>query len=356
MTEDRIHVIPEGLVHGTCARAAQAAGLALPLFGDRLAFTCGWLVHRCGKTGEISRRLLSAPALRERAESAPQLAGILDRLAAPRGTFAGMSLDRPRIMGILNVTPDSFSDGGLYVETDKAIGHGLRMAEAGVDVIDVGGESTRPGAAEVSVQEELDRVMPVVAALAQEGITVSIDTRKAAVMRAAVEAGARIINDVSALNHDPEARATAAELGMPVILMHMRGTPDTMMELADYEDAPLDVFDELEAAVDGAGKAGIARENIMIDPGIGFAKRTGHNVALTRHLALLHGLGLPLLYAASRKRFIGDITGVAQADARLAGSLAVAQAAFMAGAHMVRVHDVAETRRMARILEALLGQ
>jgi dihydropteroate synthase len=195
-------------------------------------------------------------------------------------------------------------------------------------------------------------VLPVIEALAAQGLVVSVDTRKAAVMRAAVKAGARIVNDVSGLTYDEAAAGTVAALGVPVILMHMRGTPDTMMTLADYEDAALDVFDELAERVRAAEAAGIARKTMMIDPGIGFAKGTADNLRITRRLALLHGLGLPVLYAASRKRFIGEITGVDVADARLAGSLAVAQLAFLAGAHMVRVHDVAETAQMARVLQA----
>ena len=350
---DRIYVIPEGLLHGVDAARAIAAGLALPLTGRSLAFTCALLAHRCARTGEISQRLVSAAQLRERAENDATLAAWLERLGAPRPALAGLSLDTPRIMGIVNVTPDSFSDGGRFLDTRAAIEHGLRLAEAGADVLDVGGESTRPGAAEVSAEEELARVIPVIEALAAEGLVVSVDTRKAAVMRAAVEAGARIVNDVSALAHDGEAAETVAALGVPVILMHMRGTPDTMMERADYEDAALDVFDELEQRVRAAEAAGIPRENIMVDPGIGFAKKTPHNLRITRRLALLHGLGLPVLYAASRKRFIGEITGVEEADARLSGSLAVAQMALMAGAHMVRVHDVAETVQMVRMIQAL---
>ena len=351
---DRIYVIPEGLLHGADAARAVAAGLALPLTGRSLAFTCALLAHRCANTGEISRRFVSAAELRERAENDATLAAWLERLGAPRPDFAGLSMDMPRVMGIVNVTPDSFSDGGRFLDARAAIEHGLRMAEAGADVLDVGGESTRPGAVEVSVQEELDRVLPVIGALAAEGLAVSVDTRKAVVMKAAIEAGARLVNDVSALTHDPEAAETVAALGVPVILMHMRGTPDTMMERADYEDAAVDVFDELEEKVRAAEAAGIPRENIMVDPGIGFAKKTPHNLRITRRLVLFHGLGLPLLYAASRKRFIGEITGVERADARLPGSLTVAQTALMAGAHMVRVHDVAETVRMARMLRALL--
>ena len=350
---DRTYVIPEGLLHGADAARAIAAGLALPLTGRSLAFTCALLAHRCANTGEISQRLFSAAQLRERAENDATLAARLERLGAPRPAFAGLSLETPCIMGIVNVTPDSFSDGGRFLDTRAAIEYGLRLAEAGADVLDVGGESTRPGAAEVPVDEELARVLPVIEALAAQGLTVSVDTRKAAVMKAAVRAGARIVNDVSALTHDPAAAKTVAALEVPVILMHMRGTPDTMMKRADYEDAVLDVFDELEERVRAAEAAGIPRENIMIDPGIGFAKKTPHNLRITRRLALLHGLGLPLLYAASRKRFIGEITGVEPADARLPGSLAVAQAALMAGAHMVRVHDVAETAQVARMMQAL---
>ena len=353
---DRLYVLPEGLLHGADARQAVARGLALPLAGERLAFTCAWLVHVCAETGERSRRLLSAPDLRRKAETSAALATWLHRLGAPRPAFAGIALDRPRIMGIVNVTPDSFSDGGQFTSAQEAIDHGRRLAEAGADVLDVGGESTRPGAADVSVQEEMDRVLPVIEALAAEGRCVSVDTRKATVMEAAVRAGARIVNDVSALAHDPQAAATVARLQVPVILMHMRGEPATMMQHAHYEDAALEVFDELGEAIARAEQAGIARENIMIDPGIGFAKNTEHNLLILRRLALLHGHGLPLLYAASRKRFIGEITGVAEAKNRLAGSLAVAQTALLAGAHMVRVHDVRQTAEMVHMLHAIIDQ
>ncbi len=356
---DSLYVEPLGLLHGAAARLAVARGLALPLAGERLAFTSAWLVHRCGETGETSRRLLGAEQLREKAAASGQddagsLAAVLQRMGAPRQPFAGLDWERPRIMGIVNVTPDSFSDGGRFDSAQAAIDHARRLAEAGADVLDVGGESTRPGAAEVSVQEEMDRVLPVVEALAADGLLVSIDTRKSAVMRAAVAVGARIVNDVSALSHDRHAAATVEQLGVPVILMHMRGTPDTMMRQADYDDVVAEVIDELAAAMLRAGDAGIAAENIMVDPGIGFAKRTGDNLALTRALGALHGLGAPVLYAASRKRFIGETTGEQDAAARLGGSLAVAQAALLAGAQMVRVHDVAQTAQMTRMVQALM--
>ncbi len=353
---DRVYVIPQGLLHGEAARLAVRQGLALPLAGRRLAFTCGWLVHHCGRTQERSRRLLHVDELRRKAEDHPALARWLQQLGRQRPPFAGLPLDVPRVMGIINVTPDSFSDGGLHGDARAAIEHGLRLAEAGADVLDVGGESTRPGAAEVSEEEEMERVLPVVEALAAQGCVVSVDTRKSAVMRAAVKAGARIVNDVSALSFDPQARATVAELEVPVILMHMRGTPDTMMQHAAYDDVALEVFDELEAAVLAAETAGISRQDMMIDPGIGFAKNTADNLALLRHLALLHGLGMGVLYAASRKRFIGEITGVAKAGERLAGSLAVAELAWLAGAQMVRVHDVAQTVQVKRMLQAVLEE
>ncbi len=350
---DGVFVIPDGVLHGARAKLAVARGLALPIAGGTIAFTMAEVAHRCAATGEISRHLMSADELRARARDDAALARILERVGAPRPAFAGITFERPRIMGILNVTPDSFSDGGLHVEARAAIEHGLRMAQAGADVIDVGGESTRPGAMEVSVEEELERVIPVVEALAAAGCVVSIDTRKAAVMEAAVQAGARIVNDVSALTHDPLAAATVARLKVPVILMHMRGEPATMMRLAEYEDVVIDVFEELEARMEAARAAGIAREDIMADPGIGFAKQVDDNLRLTRDVAALHGLGVPLLHAASRKRFIGACTGEEDARARLGGSLAVAQAALMAGAQMVRVHDVVETAQVARMCVAL---
>ena len=353
MARDRLHVIPRALLHGPQAEQAVGRGLALPLAGGGLAFALAEVAHRCGETGEISRKLLAAAELRARARDDEALAAELKRLGAARPAFAGLAMDRPYVMGIVNVTPDSFSDGGLHATAEAAIRHGLALAAAGADVLDVGGESTRPGAAEVPAEEELRRVIPVVRALAEAGHVVSIDTRKARVMEEAVRAGAKIVNDVSALRHDPEAAATVARLKAPVILMHMRGTPDTMMRHADYDDVVLDVIEELAERVAAAEAAGIARENIMIDPGIGFAKQPADNARLTRDLAALHGLGLPVLYAASRKRFIGEYTGVADAAERLAGSLAVAQAALMAGAQMVRVHDVAQTAQMARMVRAI---
>ena len=249
----------------------------------------------------------------------------------------------PLVMGILNVTPDSFSDGGAYASTGAAIETGLMMAADGAAIIDVGGESTRPGAAFVDPEDERHRVLPVVAALSRAGLTVSIDTRNATTMRAALEAGARIVNDVSALTHDPDAAGVVADARCPVILMHMRGTPATMQTLAHYPDVIATVTRELLQRRDAALAAGIAPENIVLDPGIGFAKTALQNIELLRRTDAFAALGHPVLVGASRKGFLGGITGQPRAADRLAASLAAALIAAAGGAAILRVHDVAET-------------
>jgi dihydropteroate synthase len=276
-------------------------------------------------------------------------------MMAPRSRLCGLSLDRPRIMGIVNVTPDSFSDGGRHAGTQAAIAHGLAMAAAGADIIDVGGESTRPGSEPVALAEELARVMPVIDGLrAASDVRISIDTRKAEVMRRAALAGADILNDVSALTYDPEAMAAAAESGLPVVLMHAQGDPKTMQDEPHYDDVLLDVFDYLERRVAACEAAGIPRMRLIVDPGIGFGKTLAHNLALLSGLALLHGLGTPVLLGVSRKRFIGSLSGVAEAERRVAGSLGGALAGVAQGAHIVRVHDVAATREALTVWEAAL--
>ncbi len=265
-----------------------------------------------------------------------------------------ISLDRPQVMGIVNVTPDSFSDGGLWDGApDRAVTHGLTLLEAGADILDVGGESTRPGAAGVTLEEELNRVIPVIRELArQTQAPISVDTRQAVVARAAMAAGACIINDVTALGGDPEMRRVAVETGAGVVLMHLRGTPQTMKGLAVYRDVVREVCDELRAAVDAARAAGVAPEAILVDPGFGFAKETEHNVALLRDLERLMSLG-PVLVGLSRKRFIGALTGRAVPTERMAGSVAAAMLAVQRGASVVRVHDVRETVDALRVLVAV---
>jgi dihydropteroate synthase len=253
-------------------------------------------------------------------------------------------LDQPQVMGILNVTPDSFSDGGKFLDDPaEARDHAAAMLEAGAAIVDVGGESTRPGAPAVWEGDELKRVVPAIEHLASMGAAISADTRRVGVMEAALKAGARIINDVSALRHDPRALEFAAAVGVPVVLMHAPGEGDDLHDGADYEIPALDVFDWLKARRDAALAAGIERKNIILDPGIGFGKSLAHNLAVLNALPLYHALGQPLLLGASRKRFIGALANEAPAHQRLGGSLAVAIAGMNAGVQLLRVHDVAET-------------
>jgi dihydropteroate synthase len=268
-------------------------------------------------------------------------------------TWAGIVLDRPRLMGILNVTPDSFSDGGRWTDPAQAIDAGLAMAAAGADIIDVGGESTRPGAVALPASEEIDRIIPVVAALAAHGIIVSVDTRHAETMRAVLAVGARIINDISGLTFDPDAADVVAAHKCPVILMHMRGTPETMARAAQYLDTVGEIRDELRHRVDAARAAGIAPSMIALDPGIGFAKEANHNLAVLQSLDRITALGYPVIIGVSRKRFIGSIANEPVPHCRLAGSLAAGLFSIMRGASILRVHDVRETFQAIRVWHAL---
>lgn len=273
-------------------------------------------------------------------------------MSTPDLKFAGLSLDSPRLMGIVNVTPDSFSDGGQFFDPSVAIEHARRLRDEGADILDVGGESTRPGAAPVSLQQELDRVLPVIEALAGEGALVSIDTRHAAVMRAAVAAGAAIINDVTALEGDGALQA-AADLGVPVVLMHMQGTPASMQDAPTYDDVIGEVRAYLEARITACVAAGIARANICVDPGIGFGKDKNHNAALIQNLFKTAPDDVPILLGVSRKSFIAHVSQNEPADQRLAGSIAAAVLGVERGAQLLRVHDVAETAQALRVLAVL---
>ena len=258
-----------------------------------------------------------------------------------------------KLMGVVNVTPDSFSDGGLYLDSDAAIVHGEELVGDGADVLDIGGESTRPGAVEVDEAEELRRTEPVVAGLASEA-TVSIDTSKLAVAEAALDAGASIVNDVTALQRDPEIAALCADRGAGVVLMHMPGNPRTMQDDPRYDDVVDDVKAFLAARVEFAVGEGIAEERVWLDPGIGFGKTVEHNLELLRRLAELRELGRPLVIGTSRKSFIGRIDG-SEVDERLGGSIASSVLAAAEGADVLRVHDVAETAQAMRVAEAILG-
>jgi dihydropteroate synthase len=269
--------------------------------------------------------------------------------------WAGFSLDQPLLMGILNVTPDSFSDGGRLRLRD-AIAAGLAMAADGADIIDVGGESTRPNATPVSPEIEQDRVVPVIRALAAEGLCVSVDTRNASTMQKALAAGVSIVNDVSALTHDPLATKVVVAHRCPVVLMHMRGTPATMNAQAVYDDVVAEVRAELLTRVDAAIQAGVSPEQIAIDPGIGFAKQAAQSQDLLRGLPDLVNLGYPVLVGVSRKRFIGAVSQEPEASRRLGGSLAAALFAGLRGASILRVHDVRETVQAFRVWRALFEQ
>ena len=330
--KEKIYLRPMGLV-------TAGDSDALPLAGGPFAFATAEIVER--GNGKVKRHIAPAGRVADLIDRA-----LLDRLTSPRAPMLGLTFDRLRLIGILNVTPDSFSDGGRFLVPEKAIAHGRAMFSHGADIVDVGGESTRPGAEPVDTEEEIERVVPVVAALAKgTGGIVSVDSRKSSVMAAALDAGARMINDVSALTFDPESLALAALRGAPVVLMHARGDPKTMQDDPRYDDVLLDVYDTLEERVAACERAGIERRSIVVDPGLGFGKTFEHNLALMRGMSLFHGLGCPLLVGASRKSFIGRLSGGVPPSERLAGSLAAAIVAAAQGAQLVRVHDVAETRR-----------
>jgi dihydropteroate synthase len=270
--------------------------------------------------------------------------------------WPGHSLDlgkRTHVMGVLNVTPDSFSDGGLYFQQEKAIEHGLLLAQDGADIIDVGGESTRPFSAEVPLQEELDRVVPVVEALSKEvQVPISIDTCKAEVARRALKAGASIINDISALRFDPDIISVAAEAGVPVILMHMQGTPGDMQKNPSYQNLIAEILDFLKLAVDRAVSGGIKNDLIIVDPGIGFGKTVEHNLKIIGELGQFRVLGCPVLLGTSNKTFIGHLLNK-EPHERDTGTMATIAAGVLNGADIVRVHNVKKAVETVRIVDAI---
>ncbi|MBM4036752.1 MAG: dihydropteroate synthase [Planctomycetes bacterium] len=258
-------------------------------------------------------------------------------------------------MGIVNVTPDSFSDGGEFLEADKAIEHGRRLAAEGADILDVGGESTRPGAEPVDAEAECARVLPVIQALAKDlAVPISIDTSKAAVARRSIDAGATIINDVTALRGDPEMAGVAARSGLPLVLMHMQGTPRTMQESPRYDDLMSEIVAYLRASVASAVEAGASEEQLVVDPGLGFGKTLGHNLEILRRLGELRSLGRPILIGPSRKSMIGKVLGAPMSQ-RAFGTAAAVAYGIARGAHIVRVHDVAAMRQVARMADALVA-
>jgi dihydropteroate synthase len=271
---------------------------------------------------------------------------ILHRLTATRAPIAGLDMGAPKIMGILNVTPDSFSDGGLFNAPDAALIQARTMVVDGADILDVGGESTRPGAATVDVDQEIARTVPVIAAILADASTpISIDTRKARVAQAALAAGASLVNDVSAFTFDPDMARVTAQTGAPCCLMHAQGDPATMQDAPTYDDVTLDVYDFLETRILSAEAAGIRRDQIIVDPGIGFGKTQNHNLTLLKNLSIFHGLGCAILLGASRKRFIGTLGNAPDVRDRMPGSVAIALHGIRQGMQILRVHDTLATRQ-----------
>ena len=347
---DKIYFRPFGILRGQDAAQAVESEFALPLAGGPLAFTMLEIL-RLNRDG-LHRRVVRVS---DRG-SMSRLMGdeALVALTRGRSDIGGLKMNQCHIMGVLNVTPDSFSDGGQFTDVETAVAAGLKMVREGASIIDVGGESTRPGAEPVDVSVEIERVMPVIEALKAQGIDqISIDSRNAAVMSAAISAGATMINDVSALSHDPKSLQVAADSGLPVILMHAQGEPRSMQNAPSYENVALEVFDYLQARIEACEQAGIVREKIIVDPGIGFGKTLEHNLALLNGLTLLHGLGCPVLLGASRKSFIGRLDGDAEVNKRLPGSLAAAAAGRQQAIQMFRVHDVPEMRQFCAVSEAI---
>ena len=288
------------------------------------------------------------------------LAAQWSALTSPRGPLQlgerTIRLDQPQVMGIVNATPDSFSDGGQFADANAAAEVGADMAGQGAAIIDVGGESTRPGAKPVWEGDEIERITPIIRQLTAGGAAVSADTRKADVMTAALEAGARLINDVSALTYDDRSASIIAGAGVPIILMHHKGKPETMQDDPRYDDVLVEIYQWFENRIEAATEAGIARDKILIDPGFGFGKNVAHNLELMNGLALFHSLGCPIVIGASRKRTIGALSGEAPADRRVAGSIAFALKAAEQGVQIVRVHDVFETVQALRIWRGLRDQ
>jgi len=340
---------PLGLLDGPAAFAAVGAGRGLPLAGGPMAFCLARLIQL-----GVTRAIVPAVEVPE------DWSALLDRLTEAPPPFAGLAVQpgRPLIMGIINVTPDSFSDdgfsdGGLHAGHAAAIAGGHAMLAAGADILDIGGESTRPGAEPVTPAEECARILPVIRALASAA-TLSVDTRNATTMALALEAGAEIVNDVTALRHDPGAARVVAEARAPMVLMHM-ATPDprTMQGQARYDDPALEVAAFLAARIAAAEAQGIPRARIAIDPGIGFGKMAAHNLAILDRLPLFLGLGCAVLVGASRKRFIGTLSGQEAAARRGPGSIGAALAAAARGAAILRVHDVAETVQALAVWRAV---
>ncbi len=357
MGDSKIYIYPVAVAHSPQALEGDAICL-----GGSLAWASQFRLDHIVDGAPVQRIVVSKQGMHAAIDTLPddlqtvaaeQWQNLQKRHTPQQLGDRVLRFDQPQVMGIVNLTPDSFSDGGQFADHEAAIMAACDMAEAGAAVIDIGGESTRPGAKAVWEGDEIERVKPVIERLAKGGNLISIDTRKAAVMSAALDAGARIINDVSALGYDPESLPLAARSACPVILMHTPSQGDDLHADGNYANVVYDVFDYLQSRINAAVEAGIDRANIIVDPGIGFGKSLADNLALMNALPLFHALGQPILVGVSRKRMIGALAGEVPADKRLAGSLALAQHAIERGAHILRVHDVPETVQMVRVWRGL---
>jgi len=349
----RTLIRPTGFVDSPFGHDGKLARLA----GGLNWFAAAELIKLEGQK-RASTELVSVEGIEDRFDEdiARQWAALTSPRPALQLGERTIRLDQPQVMGILNVTPDSFSDGGLFEDSNAAAEAGADMARDGAAIVDVGGESTRPGAKTVWEGDEIERIAPVIRQLAAGGTAVSADTRKADVMTAALEAGARMINDVSALTYDDRSAGVIAASSAPVVLMHHKGAPETMQDNPRYDDVLVEVYLWLEERIQAAEGAGIVRDKILIDPGFGFGKNVAHNLELMNGLALFHSLGCPLVIGASRKRTIGALSGEAPVDRRLGGSIAFAIKAAEQGAQILRVHDVFETVQALRIWRGLRDQ
>ena len=341
--------------YGNYARNLIAKKKAFPLAGNlNIAFDKLEIFER-KKRGIVKSNFYSIFDIKKlNKKKREKINSDIKSIVSKRKDILKLKFNKPQIMGVLNVTPDSFYDGGKNSKTQMAISQAHRLIADGADIIDIGGESSKPGAVPVTAEQEIERVIPVIKEVSGFGVPISIDTQKSSVMEAAVIAGASIVNDISALSADPKSLRLLRELGVPVILMHMQGTPVDMQNNPYYQFAPLDILEYLRNRIDVCLESGISLSNIIVDPGIGFGKNLNHNVALLNRLSLFHNLRVPIAIGVSRKSFIASLNEDEPPDQRLAGSLAMAIWACQQGVQILRVHDVAETKQALKIYKAVV--
>lgn len=350
MSWERRYLLPAALHSGPDSEARTDSGLSRRLAGGWVHFEAVRILTRNGEED-----IIPVTELRARLNQAPdseRLLKVWHRLSKPRPKWSGFRFTRPTLMGILNTTPDSFSDGGKFAAADAAIQHGKDMLAAGADMLDIGGESTRPGSEEVPVDEEIRRILPVIEGLRDSGV-ISVDTRKKAVIQAGLDAGATIVNDVSGLTFDSDSMDLVSHRKCPTVIMHSQGTPDIMQDDPDYDHVLFDIYDWLEERLEACRLRGMDDSLLMIDPGIGFGKSLDHNLAILKGLALFHGLGVPLLVGLSRKSIIDKIIPGFAPHERLGGSIGGAMWLLKQGVQVIRAHDIAQSKQAMEVWQAI---